>query len=247
MTQKTCYSCGRTPAPHKLQKTATSLIEIASDARLCSACHAARKGGSYWYWDQSLNEWIQRSADDTIWLISEKQQFPKLAKGDKIRTIKANGKPLSLPTFYDLATVLQLREWLLNPPPLPFLIAINPTGSEHLSIWVKGGSRNQFPVAFEGDMVLVDRLEFSKLLKIYECLLKLGFTQTEIDNYQYPPEKTGPLINQFINLEPIIYPHRDTPLFRLISFVAQMPEELPPVEAAAPQQPQGEQLTLFTN
>jgi hypothetical protein len=76
-----------------------------------------------------------------------------------------------------------------------------------------------FPIQFELDTIYIDR-RFKEFLAIYEQLLKLEFSKTEIDSGDYRSDRLMKVFDQYWDLEEKIKIIRGTRLMQLISYVA---------------------------
>jgi len=124
----------------------------------------------------------------------------------------------------NLSTRNQIREWLCNPPEPPFTIAIAESGQKHiLFLAQEAHDRDRFPIQFELDAMLIDRAEFLSTLNIYESLMALSFSKTEIDSGHYRSDRLLAYMAKWEPLEYAIAPHRGRRLLQLISHVAKNP------------------------
>ena len=147
-----------------------------------------------------------------------------------------SGKPLKLHALTHIPKRIEIREWLSNPPEPPFTIAIAETGQKHILFLAQEAySRDVFPVQFEMDSLQIDRVFFLEILKVYERLLALSFSKTEIDSGDYRPDRILANLEQWQSLEAIISQNRSggkpTRFLQLVSFVAQRPEISPEISS----------------
>ena len=132
----------------------------------------------------------------------------------------------------NLLTRVEIREYLLNPPEPPFTIAIAESGQKHIIPWaLEAQSQNIFPIQFELDTVYIDD-RFRQMLTVYEKLLALGFSKSEIDTGDYRSDRLCKCLNIWWELEQIIQSIRGTRLMELINYVAIVVIEQIPQQAA---------------
>ena len=85
------------------------------------------------------------------------------------------------------------------------------------------------------DSLAINRPEFVKLLGLYEELLALGFSKTELDSGDYRHDRVLNNLDEWQRLDPAIAKHRSagkpSRLLQLISFVATKPEYIPPTKS----------------
>ena len=134
----------------------------------------------------------------------------------------------------------------------PFTIAIAELGQKHIIPWaLEAQSQTTFPIQFELDTVYIDD-RFRQMLTVYEALLNLGFSKSEIDSGEYKSDRLLKSLGSWWDLEQIIQSIRSTRLIELINYVAIAPakvvteysQELPQ-DVPVPQKQQPTQLSLF--
>ena len=82
------------------------------------------------------------------------RSLSRLYQGDRLLSPTIEGEREGLQIVKDLATREQIRDWLLNPPDPPFLIAIAQSGQKHiLPMAEEAHDRDQFPVQFETTII----------------------------------------------------------------------------------------------
>lgn len=213
-----CYICGSTPATQPLRLadsfTNHAACRVPSSDKMCDRC-AWVIPLRCWYWNTPKQKWSKLFARNWSWLISIKISWPKFSQE---RTELKD----TLTVVSDLPTRALIRDWLLNPPEPPFTIAIAESGQKHILPWAQEAhSCDRFPVQFEMDALYIDRLEFAILVSIYEDLMALGFSKTEIDTGDYKSDKLMNNLERWEELERAIQPHRATRLLELVSYVGQ--------------------------
>ncbi len=120
---------------------------------------------------------------------------------------------------------IKWREYLLNPPKPPFLFSVTTTGKKHLIFRGKvAHSKDVFPVKFEEEDFIVDRVLFKKCLLDFELMYDLGFSKASILSGEYNQAqiiKTG--VKKWDLLEQKIKHWRanEKNLIRLVEFCAQ--------------------------
>lgn len=244
-----CYLCGATPAPNKLALkntfTAHCFAKFPDSDRLCDRCQFSIDTRAN-YWNEAKGKYSLLYARNWSWLY----------QGSNLISPVFDGEREGFPVVKNLATRIEMKDWLLNPPEPPFTIAIAESGQKHiLFLAQEAQSKDLFPVQFEMDSVIVRRAEFSDLLNAFEKLMGLGASKTDILSGEY---KSQFLLvaygnSDFWGLEEKISKHRGGRLLELIAHVAQKPE-LAPVETtreiiSVPQpkqpDPKASQLSLF--
>jgi hypothetical protein len=159
------------------------------------------------------------------WLLSEEESYPKFLPTP---SSNANGTPpdTKLSVVENLPTRSQIREWLVNPPPPPFTIAIAVSGQKHIFPFRREAiSQEIFPVLLEEDLLYLERSRFIDALAVYEELMSLGFSKTEIDSGDYRSDRLMICLKRWGELEGLISPIRGTLLAILLGYVAIKQEE----------------------
>jgi len=243
-----CYLCGVSPAPHplklKVSFTAHNVAACPESDRLCDRCEYSINLRAN-YWNEAKGKYSLLFARTWSWLY----------QGAKLLSPVIEGEHDGFPVVKNLATRVEMRDWLLNPPDPPFTIAIAESGQKHILFLAKEGhSKEIFPVQFELDSVIIRREEFNQLLGAFEWLMGIGATKTEIITGEYKSAflLTAIINPEFSDKEDIIARHRGKRLIDLASHVAQKPEipisQVPPKkeeEKPISSSPQVGQLSLF--
>lgn len=212
-----CYLCGQ-PAtkPLKLKDsfTAHSVARTPSSNLICDRCEWSINLRCF-YFNPNKQKWGKLFSRNWSWVF----------QGEKLISPTINGTHTegkdTLEIVSELPTRSQIRDWLLNPPEPPFTIAIAESGQKHILFLAQEAyDRNLFPVQFELDSLHLNRQEFAKLLKIYECLMQLEFSKTEIDSGDYRSDRLMKNLEAWEPLESVIAPYRGSRLLQLISYVA---------------------------
>ena len=222
MQRSLCYLCAK-PASNPLELSNTftmhSSAKCPDSKLLCDRCYSTISGNQkqLWYWNESKNKWSK------LW----GRSLSRVYQGDTliapiIEGTYTEGKD-TFGVVKNLLTRVEIREYLLNPPEPPFTIAIAESGQKHIIPWaLEARSRTLFPVQFELDTVYVDS-RFKKYLQIYEELMGLGFSKTEIDSGNYRSDKLMKVFDdRFWELEGGIKAIRGTRLIELINYIAQL-------------------------
>lgn len=247
-----CYLCAK-PASNPLELSSTftmhSSAKCPQSKLLCDRCHSTIAGNQkqLWYWNENKNKWSK------LW----GRSLSRVYKGEKliapiIDGTYTEGKD-TFPVVKNLLTRVEIREHLLNPPQPPFTIAIAESGQKHIIPWaLEAQNQDTFPVQFELDTVYID-CRFKEYLQIYEKLMGLGFSKTEIDSGDYRSDRLMKVLDQYWELEERIQVIRGTRLMELINYVAQAQSSIPvteiksnpviPIVSTIPQKPV--QLSLF--
>lgn len=144
--------------------------------------------------------------------------------------------PRELRNYSVLATEQELRHptrpeiknLLLDPPELPFVLCIAVSGQKHLHFRAEiNYSRDDFMVELEEVRVYVDRNFLPELLDWIEKLYTV-FTKEEIKTGHYSQSRIKQFgIRQFLAIENRLGIHRGRRLFDLAVFVAQKQEDTP--------------------
>lgn len=227
-----CYLCGfRTANPlHKWGKILDKYFTEHNKARsphsatICDFCRSTlSKGeqGQLWYWHPTKQQYSKLFGRSLSRLYQGETLLSPIIKG----THTENGVTLLL--VENLATRVEIRGWLINPPDPPFLINIAESGQKHTVIWAQQGhDRDRFPVQFESDSLYVDRAEFIRLLEAFELLMGLGFSKTEITTGDYHSDRLVAAFVEHQEPDSLIQRYRNTRLLDLVNHVAQKPEEV---------------------
>ena len=215
-----CYLCakpGSNPLELSNSFTMHSSAKCPESKVLCDRCYASISGDEkqLWYWNPSKDKWSK------IW----GRSLSRVYQGNKLIAPVIEGEYTegkdTFRVVKNLLTRVEIREFLLNPPEPPFTIAIAESGQKHIIPWaLEAQSKEVFPVQFELDTVYIDH-RFKEFLKIYEQLLKLEFSKTEIDSGNYRSDRLMKVFDQYWDLEERIKAIRGTRLMQLISYVAQ--------------------------
>ena len=236
-----CYLCGATPAPNKLNLkntfTAHNLAACPSSTNLCDRCDFSINTRAN-YWNEAKGKYSLIYARNWSWLY----------QGDQLLSPIFDGHHGGFPIVKNLATRMEMRDWLLNPPEPPFTIAIGESGQKHILFLAKEGqSKEMFPVQFELDSVWIYRDRIAKDLECFELLMGLGANKTEILSGEY---RSATLMDAIIHpdfdrWETAIARLRGSRYLELISHVAQRPitDEPAPISPTTDSTPC--QLTLF--
>lgn len=263
-----CYYCGAPDAQHPLQVsksfTAGALVKTPSSDAMCWQCHGIMFGDMQRAWFFKDERWVAlyMRGVSQLWQ-GDKLLCPTLSKPQEHCQTSASGnvsKPATYPVLSHIPTRVEQRDWLLNPPDPPFKIAIAESGQKHILYLAETGySRDMFPVQFEEDGLWLDRKDFEATLGVYEKLLALEFSKTEINSGNYRPDRVAASFERWQELEPVIADRRngDSPsrYLSLVSHVAQRPEWVEPQPKACKKESERQlavsvnqsvgQLTLF--
>ncbi|UFP97184.1 hypothetical protein [Gloeobacter morelensis] len=221
MPSAECYLCARRPAPHPRSQvpetfTAHAFARSQESDSLCERCA----------WVLKLRCWYQKT--DGNWSILFARAFSWLWVNSQL-VVPTIGPELSIagkrggtfPVVSNLATRSDIRGWLLEPPTPPFEMVVAQSGQKHtLPFAVTGWDREYFALLFEMDTVWIRKTQLRGLLEIYESLLDLGFSKTEIDTGEYRGERLAKSLTPWWPLEEKIVPYRGSRLLELVSFVA---------------------------
>lgn len=213
-----CYLCGK-PAtrPLKLKDsfTAHSVARNPMSDKLCDRCDWSINLRCF-YFNPNKQKWGKLFARNWSWLFQNGELKAPIISGTH-----QEGKDI-LPVVSKLPDRQQIRDWLLNPPAPPFTIAIAESGQKHILFLAQEAySQDRFPVQFELNTLYIDRNQFRNLLGIYENLLSLGFTKTEIDSGNYRSDRLMAALDRWELLEAQIQRDRGTRLLELVSYLAQ--------------------------
>ena len=117
------------------------------------------------------------------------------------------------------------RAWLLEPPTPPFLFVMAVSSQKHLIYKSRvSGSREQYFVQMEDDLITVNRSDFHDCLAAFENLYNAGFSKIQIETANYNQKtifQAGMV--KWRELDQAIQLFRDQHplLIQLASFVAQ--------------------------
>jgi hypothetical protein len=183
---------------------------------MCDRCYSTISGDQkqLWYWNDGKGKWSK------LW----GRSLSRVYQGDRliapiIEGTYTEGKD-TFPVVKNLLTRVEIREFLLNPPEPPFTIAIAESGQKHIIPWaLKAQDKSFFPVLFELDTVYIDH-RFREYLQVYEQLLSLGFSKSEIDSGDYRSDRLMKVFDQYWELEEQIAAIRGTRLMALLNYVS---------------------------
>jgi hypothetical protein len=216
-----CYLCGTTPAPNKLALkntfTAHCFAKFPESDRLCDRCQFSIDTRAN-YWNETKGKYSLLYARNWSWLY----------QGDRLISPVFDGEHEGFPVVKNLATRVEMRNWLLNPPEPPFTMAIAESGQKHiLFLAQEAQSKDLFPVQFEMDAVLIRRSFFAELLDIFERLMGLGANKSDIVSGQYKSQflLSAYLDPDFQEWDAAIAKQRGGRLLELVAHVAQKPTE----------------------
>ena len=217
-----CYLCAKPGSnPLKLSNSFTmhSSAKCPESKVMCDRCYSTISGNQkqLWYFNPNKDKWSK------LW----GRSLSRVYQGDTLIAPVIDGEYTegkdTFPVVKNLLTRVEIREFLLNPPEPPFTIAIAESGQKHIIPWaLEAQSRDLFPVQFELDTIYIDN-RFRELLAVYEKLLKLEFSKSEIDSGEYRSDRLMKVFDQYWELEDQIKEIRGTRLMQLISYVAQIP------------------------
>lgn len=238
-----CYLCGATPAPNKLslKKTFTAhcFAKFPDSDCLCDRCQFSIDTRAN-YWNETKGKYSLIYARNWSWLY----------QGSNLVSPVFDGEHGGFPVVKSLATRVKMREWLLNPPEPPFTMAIAESGQKHILFLAQEAyGRELFPVQFELDSVLIRREFFAELLEIFESLMALGSSKTDIVSGQYKSQflLTAYLDPNFEAWDAAIAKQRGGRLLELIAHVGQKPlsgDKIPAIISSEKPKEVG-QLSLF--
>lgn len=227
MQRLQCYLCAKPGNnPLELSNTFTmhSSAKCPESKVLCNRCHSTISGNQkqLWYWNEGKNKWSK------LW----GRSLSRVYQGDKLIAPVVEGEYTegkdTFSIVKNLLTRVGIRQYLLNPPEPPFTIAIAESGQKHIIPWaLEAQSKDVFPVQFELDTVYIDD-RFREYLQVYEQLMGLGFSKSEIDSGDYRSDRLMKVFDQYWELEERIARIRGTRLMQLISYVAQV-QDAPPI------------------
>lgn len=210
-----CYICGSINAdkPLVLKDSFTGHSRCKSPAsdKLCQRCYDCIEGKykQCWYFHPTKQAWSKLWGRNWSWLISEDVKLPQFEEEREGLLVVSN-----------LPTREQMREWLLNPPMPPFTICIADSGQKHTYPFsVEAHSRELFPVLFEETLIYCERTRLTRLFEVYESLMGLGFTKSEIDSGNYRVSVDIDL-SHFLKLEEELGKERGGELFKLVGWAA---------------------------
>lgn len=242
-----CFYCGHSPATHPLQATDSfdkSQCRSPFSDKMCDRCSSLMFGdlAMAWYWNENAKpepKWSNLWTRSCSFLLKHRDllhpdntpQFKEVFEPECAKGRSGNWRRIE-----SLATRVQMREWLINPPDPPFEICIAVSGQKHtLFLSEAAQSRDYFPVQLELEQVWVDRAELIESLQTFEALMGLGFVKDEIETGNYSTNRIMPVMAQWLPLESKIKKYRGSGLMRLMRHVAQRPEKDEPVVVEAPQ------------
>jgi len=222
-----CYLCAK-PGSNPLELSSTFTMHSSAkcpDSKvLCDRCYSTISGNQkqLWYWNEGKNKWSK------LW----GRSLSRVYQGDKLIAPIIEGEYTegkdTFSIVKNLMTRVEIREYLLNPPEPPFTIAIAESGQKHIIPWaLEAQSRDLFPAQFELDTVYIDD-RFRGFLQVYEQLMGLGFSKTEIDSGDYRSDRLMKVFDKYWELEDRISGIRGTRLMQLISYIAQS-QDVPPI------------------
>ncbi len=214
-----CYLCAKPGTnPLELSNTFTmhSSAKCPDSKMMCDRCYSTISGvqKQLWYWNDGKGKWSK------LW----GRSLSRVYQGDKliapiIDGTYTEGKD-TFPVVKNLLTRVEIREFLLNPPEPPFTIAIAESGQKHIIPWaLEARDKSFFPVLFELDTVYIDH-RFREYLQVYEQLLSLGFSKSEIDSGDYRSDRLMKVFDQYWELEEQIATIRGTRLMALLNYVS---------------------------
>jgi hypothetical protein len=214
-----CYLCAKPGTnPLELSNTFTmhSSAKCPDSKMMCDRCYSTISGDQkqLWYWNDGKGKWSK------LW----GRSLSRVYQGDRliapiIEGTYTEGKD-TFPVVKNLLTRVEIREFLLNPPEPPFTIAIAESGQKHIIPWaLKAQDKSFFPVLFELDTVYIDH-RFREYLQVYEQLLSLGFSKSEIDSGDYRSDRLMKVFDQYWELEEQIAAIRGTRLMALLNYVS---------------------------
>lgn len=253
-----CYLCakpGSNPLELSNSFTMHSSAKCPESKMLCDRCYSTISGNQkqLWYFNLNKDKWSK------LW----GRSLSRVYQGDKLIAPIIEGEYTegkdTFPVVKNLLTRVEIREFLLYPPEPPFTIAIAESGQKHIIPWaLEAQNKELFPVQFELDTVYIDN-RFKELLNVYERLLGLGFSKSEIDSGDYRSDRLMKVFDKYWELEEAIgyasaeeaiAKARETRLLQLISHIAQTPgttvaESIEPVVNPPTPQECIKQLSLF--
>ena len=214
-----CYLCAKPGTnPLELSNTFTmhSSAKCPDSKMMCNRCYSTISGGQkqLWYWNKGKGKWSK------LW----GRSLSRVYQGDRliapiIEGTYTEGKD-TFSIVKNLLTRVEIREFLLNPPDPPFTIAIAESGQKHIIPWaLEAQDKSFFPVLFELDTVYIDH-RFRAYLQVYEQLLSLGFSKSEIDSGDYRSDRLMKVFDQYWELEEQIAAIRGTRLMALLNYVS---------------------------
>lgn len=214
-----CYLCGN-PAtkPLQLKDTFTShnVCRVPTSNKMCDRCAWCIPLRCFYY-NEAKGKWSKLFSRNWSWFILGDKLVSPIIEGEH-----TEGKD-TLPVVKNLATRIEIKEWLLNPPTPPFTIAIAESGQKHILHWAKvAQSQEVFPVQFELDTVFVTTDEFQPILAAYESLMKMDFSKIEIESGEYSSARLMKVLGneEFEVYERAIASYRGTRLLQLVGYVA---------------------------
>lgn len=215
-----CYICGDSPAiqPLALKKSFTghTRCKCPESKNLCDRCYNCIEGKykQCWYHKED-GKTSKLWGRNWSWLISEQESYPKFAPGKD-----------GLLEVSQLPTRELIRQWILEPPEPPFTICLAVSGQKHTYPFsTVARDRSFFPILLEETTIYWNAQEHAPLLGVFETLLRLGFTKTEITSGNYSPTRISKVdIPAFMGLTKELQPHLNTPILDLLNYIAQTPK-----------------------
>jgi hypothetical protein len=210
-----CYLCGATKANHPLKLkntfTAHSLARCPQSTKLCNRCEWAINLRAY-YFNPTKKKYSLIYSRNWSWLYS----------GETLIAPTFNGEKDGIPIVENLPTRELIRQWLILPPEPPFTIAIAESGQKHiLFLAQQAETRDVFPVQFELDTLIFNKLKFVSLLASFERIMGLGATKTEILTGNYKSQFLQNNLHDYWQDDNVIAPHRGSRLLELVNYCAQ--------------------------
>lgn len=210
-----CYICGTENAtqPLALKNTFTghSRCKSIESDKLCDRCYDCIEGKYKQCWYQKEDGKVSKLwGRNWSWLISNQESYPKFKEGKD-----------GLLEVFELPTRQLIREWLVNPPEPPFTICIADSGQKHTYPFsLVAYSRELIPVLLEETLIYWQSSD-KYYLEIFEELMRLGFTKTEIISKNYNTNKLLKTdIEIVLDLDNKLDKIRGTALLNLINYVA---------------------------
>lgn len=215
-----CYLCGTAPSPNKLSLkntfTAHCFAKFPDSDCLCDRCQFSINTRAN-YWNEAKGKYSLLYARNWSWLY----------QGSKLISPVFDGEHEHFPIVKKIMTRVEMRQHLIDPPNPPFTLAIAESGQKHiLFLAQEAQSRELFPVQFELNTVIVRRADLINALQMFEKLLAMGASKTDILSGEY---KSQFLMSAIIDptfdvIEQAISALRGSRYLDLISHVAQRPE-----------------------
>lgn len=219
-----CYLCakpGSNPLDLSNSFTMHSSAKCPNSKVLCNRCYSTISGDQkqLWYFNPNKDKWSKLWGRSLSRIYQGETLIAPIVDG-----FHTEGKDTFL-VVKNLLTRAEIRKFLLNPPEPPFTIAIAESGQKHIIPWaLEAHSKDLFPVQFELDTLYIDS-RFKNLLCVYERLLSLEFSKTEIDTGDYRSDRLLKYVGnaEYWDLENQLKYFRGTRMLQLISYVAQTP------------------------